>query len=135
MNFYRGGAGPRGVLATLSQYMLSSAATFGFFLSIGSVSTYKPLVSSSYILVLPGHSERRTTRMGSRPTTTYGSYNAIQNGRYRYNESTLGGREEKDRISLSRQSTEFSTPNTLTQHSTKADDHYWSYTPHPMVNA
>lgn len=34
----RGGAGPRGALPTLSQYMLSSAATFGFFLSIGSVS-------------------------------------------------------------------------------------------------
>lgn len=34
----RGGAGPRGVLPTLSQYMLSSAATFGFFLAIGSVS-------------------------------------------------------------------------------------------------
>lgn len=34
----RGGAGPRGALATLSQYMLSSAATFGFFLAIGSVS-------------------------------------------------------------------------------------------------
>lgn len=33
----RGGAGPRGALATLSQYMLSSAATFGFFLAIGSV--------------------------------------------------------------------------------------------------
>ncbi|KAI0318736.1 reactive mitochondrial oxygen species modulator 1-domain-containing protein [Amylostereum chailletii] len=33
----RGGAGPRGALATLSQYMLSSAATFSFFLSIGSV--------------------------------------------------------------------------------------------------
>jgi len=33
----RGGAGPRGVLPTLSQYMLGSAATFSFFLSIGSV--------------------------------------------------------------------------------------------------
>ena len=35
----RGGAGPRGFLATLSQYMLSSAATFSFFLAIGSVSS------------------------------------------------------------------------------------------------
>ncbi|KAF8592030.1 hypothetical protein K439DRAFT_1643983 [Ramaria rubella] len=33
----RAGAGPRGFLATLSQYMLSSAATFSFFLAIGSV--------------------------------------------------------------------------------------------------
>ncbi|KIJ68776.1 hypothetical protein HYDPIDRAFT_107021 [Hydnomerulius pinastri MD-312] len=33
----RGGAGPRGALATLSQYMLSSAATFSFFLAVGSV--------------------------------------------------------------------------------------------------
>lgn len=33
----RGGAGPRGAMATLSQYMLSSAATFSFFLAVGSV--------------------------------------------------------------------------------------------------
>lgn len=33
----RHGAGPRGFMATLSQYMLSSAATFSFFLAIGSV--------------------------------------------------------------------------------------------------
>ncbi|KAL5495520.1 MGR2 [Sanghuangporus weigelae] len=32
----RNGAGPRGVMATLSQYMLGSAASFTFFLSIGS---------------------------------------------------------------------------------------------------
>ncbi|KAF4623982.1 hypothetical protein D9613_002025 [Agrocybe pediades] len=36
-SYCRGGAGPRGALSTLSQYMLSSAATFSFFLSIGSV--------------------------------------------------------------------------------------------------
>lgn len=31
------GAGPRGFLPSLSGYMLSSAATFGFFMSIGTV--------------------------------------------------------------------------------------------------
>nr|CDI56600.1 conserved hypothetical protein [Melanopsichium pennsylvanicum 4] len=30
----RAGPGPRGALGTLSQFMLSSAATFGFFMSI-----------------------------------------------------------------------------------------------------
>ncbi|KAH8929163.1 hypothetical protein BT69DRAFT_1256665 [Atractiella rhizophila] len=33
----RGGAGPRGFMGTVSQYMLSSAATFATFMSIGSV--------------------------------------------------------------------------------------------------
>ncbi|BEI82673.1 hypothetical protein CcaverHIS002_0305410 [Cutaneotrichosporon cavernicola] len=33
----RAGPGPRGALATLAQYMGSSAATFAFFMSIGSV--------------------------------------------------------------------------------------------------
>jgi len=33
----RNGAGPRGFVATLSQYMLASGASFAFFLSIGSV--------------------------------------------------------------------------------------------------
>jgi len=37
--FVSGGAGPRGFLATLSQYMLGSAASFSFFLAIGSVSS------------------------------------------------------------------------------------------------
>ncbi|KAG6889452.1 subunit of TIM23 translocase complex [Termitomyces sp. T32_za158] len=43
----RGGAGPRGAMATLSQYMLSSAATFSFFLSIGSVIRTEPIYVSS----------------------------------------------------------------------------------------
>jgi len=46
----RGGAGPRGALATLSQYMLSSAATFGFFLSIGSV-----IRNDSNQILIPAH--------------------------------------------------------------------------------
>jgi len=41
----RAGPGPRGFLATLSQYMLSSAATFSFFLAIGSVIRSDALVS------------------------------------------------------------------------------------------
>ncbi|KAI5478790.1 mitochondrial genome maintenance protein [Pseudohyphozyma bogoriensis] len=36
-NILRQGAGPRGFLPALSGYMLTSAATFGFFMSIGSV--------------------------------------------------------------------------------------------------
>ncbi|KAK0500622.1 reactive mitochondrial oxygen species modulator 1-domain-containing protein [Armillaria luteobubalina] len=36
-SIFRYGAGTRGTLSTLSMYMLNSAATFSFFLSIGSV--------------------------------------------------------------------------------------------------
>uniref|UniRef100_A0A8H8CQL7 Uncharacterized protein n=1 Tax=Psilocybe cubensis TaxID=181762 RepID=A0A8H8CQL7_PSICU len=45
----RGGAGPRGALATLSQYMLSSAATFSFFLSIGSVIRSDSVLASNAV--------------------------------------------------------------------------------------
>jgi hypothetical protein len=77
----RGGPGPRGALATLSQYMLSSgmfrtihrrafpdnvsiAATFGFFMSIGSVRR----VPTDFVLALtflppfPGHPNRFSLR-------------------------------------------------------------------------
>ncbi|EIM92097.1 uncharacterized protein STEHIDRAFT_106718 [Stereum hirsutum FP-91666 SS1] len=53
----RGGAGPRGALATLSQYMLSSAATFSFFLSVGSVirndSLMPPHLEAARLQMLP----------------------------------------------------------------------------------
>ncbi|PAV22219.1 mitochondrial genome maintenance [Pyrrhoderma noxium] len=53
----RQGAGPRGILATLSQYMLGSAASFAFFLSIGSVirndSLLPPHLEAAHQSMLP----------------------------------------------------------------------------------
>lgn len=55
----RGGAGPRGVLPTLSQYMLGSAATFSFFLAIGSVCGYSvSLTGRELRSYAAGHSQR-----------------------------------------------------------------------------
>ncbi|CAF9930855.1 MAG: subunit of TIM23 translocase complex [Heterodermia speciosa] len=50
-NIMRYGAGPNGPMRTLGQYMLGSGATFGFFMSIGSVIRTEgrsPLIDEMY---------------------------------------------------------------------------------------
>ncbi|KAJ7102437.1 reactive mitochondrial oxygen species modulator 1-domain-containing protein [Mycena belliarum] len=47
------GAGPRGVLSTLSKTMLSSAATFSFFLAIGSViRNESPILEAAHLQLM-----------------------------------------------------------------------------------
>lgn len=54
------GPGPRGALATLAQYMGSSAATFAFFMSIGSVS-----VARDGVVIVTALVERRPMKQCS----------------------------------------------------------------------
>lgn len=45
----RAGPGPRGLLGTFSQIMLPSAATFGFFMSIGTVLRTEGIEANPYL--------------------------------------------------------------------------------------
>lgn len=89
----RGGTGPRGALATLSQYMLSSAATFSFFLAVGSVSSRLHLANTRIF------SWMARSWMSSRSSETMDCYRHICRPRKCSSSHHSSGQEQKVRCS------------------------------------
>ncbi len=112
---HRGGAGPRGILPTLSQYMLSSGATFAFFLSIGSVSAPSDMYFTANDEDVSGNSQRCTTsaQLGGSAITTRLSCPSFPIGGRTDDEGPLGTGEKtaENRLVI--------PTDTVTEHNTK----------------
>lgn len=66
-NIFRHGAGPNGVFRSLGQYMLGSAATFGFFMSIGTAIRTHPYDEKSAYLFQQALRRQSMAGYGDRP--------------------------------------------------------------------